>query len=648
MGKLFDTEKEKLIAVCIAGIDEYTQTGYIDTLTELVDKVGYKVIFFTTFSSTCMSDHFLDGEMNIFSLINYRLLDGLVIFAETIKDGAVVHTIVTSANAAGVPVISVDHPMDGCYNIVFDYKGAMERLVRHMAQEHSFRRIEYIGGIPGNPASQERLDVFHKVMEENGRTVAPSQIHYGYFWSGPTEKVMDEILSRPRQEMPDAVVCANDAMALVVCKKLRDAGLRVPEDVAVTGFDGIQEASYHSPKLTTAKMEAEVVSTKIFEIFTALFTCGQTEKTHLLPFTMIFSESSGCYSASDDTTKNTIVQALYTKIDENHFMTNRMVMMMAELSACSTVADVRGCLKAFIPNMVAWKSWLCIVDDYLKDCPKVEDIVNHTEQKNGYTRRMNCMLRRDGWEYEENIEFSKDEILPDLKKDLQLCGKILIVPLHVLEKTIGYFAVSYATGMIEFHQMQNFVNTLSSELAAVKVRLEQKTMVEKFKNQSIHDALTGILNRRGFFEKLKGSYGNSMESGRKFALISLDMDGLKYINDNFGHGEGDVAIRFTADALTRVCGVEFFCARTGGDEFMAAGVVGEEAAKTFEERLQKEFDGYNAATGHLYRVGFSMGMMYDNVAQGLPAAEFIRMADERMYIQKAEHRKRKEYQGRSQ
>ena len=180
------------------------------------------------------------------------------------------------------------------------------------------------------------------------------------------------------------------------------------------------------------------------------------------------------------------------------------------------------------------------------------------------------------------------------------------------------------------------------------MRLEQKTMVEKFKNQSIHDALTGILNRRGFFEKLKDSYGNSMESGRKFALISLDMDGLKYINDNFGHGEGDIAIRFTADALTRACGVEFFCARTGGDEFMAAGVVGEEAAKTFEERLQKEFDDYNAATGHLYRVGFSMGMMYENVAQGLPAAEFIRMADERMYVQKAEHRKRKEYQGRSQ
>ena len=643
MGKLFAGEKEKLIAVCISGIDEYTQNGYIDTLTKLVDPFGYKLLFFTTFSSTCMSDAFLDGERNIFSLINYKLLDGLVIFAGTIKDSAVGQKIVTSARAAGVFVISVDHPMEGCYNILFDYRTAMEKLVRHVVEEQNLCRIEYMGGIPDSPVSKERLEIFCAVMEENGRYVDPSQIHYGYFWSEPTKKAMDEILRRPRQEIPDAIICANDAMALVVCQKLRDAGLSVPEDVAVTGFDGIKEASYHAPKLTTAVMEAEVIGKQIFDIFAKLFEYGKAKTTYLLPFTMIFSESSGCYQTREDAARSAIVQELYTKIDENHYMTNRMVMMMAELSACNTVADVRDNLKAFIPNMLALKSWLCIIDGYLKDCPKVEDILNGPEG-GGYTKRVNCMLRRDGWQYEENIVFLREEILPDLKKDLLLFGKILIVPLHILEKTIGYFAVSYAPGKIEFHQMQNFVNTLSCELAAVKVRLEQRTMVEKFKNQSIHDALTGILNRRGFFERLRESYGQSMKSGGKFALISIDMDGLKYINDTFGHGEGDVAIRFTANALTKVCGREFFCARTGGDEFMAAGMVEEECANTFENRLQKEFDEYNIA--HPYRVGFSMGMIYAVVVHNLPATEFIRMADERMYIQKKEHRQREGYRGR--
>lgn len=643
MGKLFAGEKEKLIAVCISGIDEYTQNGYVDALTKLVDPFGYKLLFFTTFSSTCMSDAFLDGERDIFSLINYKLLDGLVIFAETIKDSAVGQKMVTAARAAGVFVISVDHPMEGCYNILFDYRAAMEKLVRHVVEDQNLRRIEYMGGIPGNPVSEERREIFCAVMEENGKSVEPSQIHYGYFSSEPTKKAMDEILRRPRREIPDAIICADDAMALVVCQKLRDAGLSVPQDVAVTGFGGIREASYHSPKLTTAVMEAEVIGKQIFDIFARLFEYGRAKTTYLLPFTMIFSESSGCAQDGEDAARSAIVQELYTKIDENHYMTNRMVMMMAELSACNTVADVRDSLKAFIPNMLALKSWMCIIDGYLKDCPKVEDILNGPEG-GGYTKRMNCMLRRDGWQYEENIVFLREEILPDLKKDLLLCGKILIVPLHILEKTIGYFAVSYAPGKIEFHQMQNFVNTLSCELAAVKVRLEQRTMVEKFKNQSIHDALTGILNRRGFFERLRESYGQSMESGGKFALISIDMDGLKYINDTFGHGEGDVAICFTANALTKVCGREFFCARTGGDEFMAAGMVEEECANTFENRLQKEFDEYNIA--HPYQVGFSMGMIYAVVVHNLPATEFIRMADERMYIQKKEHRQREGYRGR--
>lgn len=646
MGKLFAGEKEKLIAVCIAGIDEYTQAGYIDKLTEQVDQFGYKIIFFTTFSSTCMSDDFLDGEMNIFSLINYELLDGLVLFAETIKDTELLDAIVASAKSARVPVVTVDHPIDGCYNVIFDYKGAMEQLVRHVVEDHDFRRVEYIGGIPGNPASEERLDIFCTVMAENNKTVEPSQLHHGYFWSKPTETVMDEILARPKEEIPDAIVCANDAMALVACKKLRNAGLKVPEDVVLTGFDGILETSYHSPKLTTAMMDAGVVSKQIFEIFSNLFENREADETHLLPFTMIFSESSGCYSATEDTSRNTIVQELYAKISENHYMANRMVMMMAALLACNTVADVRRKLRTFIPNMVAWKSWLCIVDGYLKDCPELEEILNRPEKCDAYTEHMNCMLRRDGKAYEENIPFSRDEILPDLKRDLALCSKILIVPLHVLDKTVGYFAVSYAVGMIEFHQMQNFANTMSTELAAVKVRLEQKTMVETFKNQSIHDALTSILNRRGFFEKLHECYAESMESGKKLALVSIDMDGLKYINDTFGHNEGDVAICFTAAALTRVCGEAFFCARVGGDEFMAAGLVGEELAESFGRKLKEEFDLYNAACLHSYRVGFSMGMLYDTVKKDVPVTEFIRMADERMYAQKAEHRKQKGYIGR--
>lgn len=645
MGRLFAGEKEKLIAVCIAGIDEYTQNSYVDTLTKMADDFGYKIIFFTTFASICMSEDFLKGEMNVFTLIHYELLDGLVIFAETIKDPSVRQRIIMSAKEAGLPVVCVDHPVKGCYNIVFDYKKAMEKLVRHVVEERGFGRIEFIGGIPGNPASQEREEIFRMVMEENHRSVEPERIHYGYFWAMPTEKVMDEILTRPL-EMPDAIVCANDVMALVVCKKLRDAGFRVPDDIAVTGFDGIQETSYHTPKLTTATMDAETVGAKIFEIFTLVFGNKKAKEHNQLPFTMIFSESSGCYSAVRDTSRNAIVQDLYTKINENHFMTNRMVMMMAGLLSCNTVADVKRELRAFIPNMVAWKSWLCIVDGYLQDCPKIEEILERPEKEEGYTELMNCMLRRDGQKFEEDIPFKKEEILPDLKLDLQQCSKILIVPLHVLEETVGYFAVSYAVGMIEFHQMQNFVNTLSTELAALKVRLEQKTMVETFKSQSIHDTLTGILNRRGFFEKLRACYGEGAQDGKKLALVSIDMDGLKYINDTYGHGEGDVAIRFTADALMRTCGDAFFCARMGGDEFMAAGIVLEETAAGFEEKLQEEFDRYNAKNLRPYKVGFSMGMIFASVLEGGSVAEFVRMADERMYAQKAEHRKQKGYIGR--
>lgn len=64
-------------------------------------------------------------------------------------------------------------------------------------------------------------------------------------------------------EFPQAIICANDAMAITACSILRERGIKVPEDVIVTGFDGIELEQYNSPRLTTAAADNDVLGEKI-------------------------------------------------------------------------------------------------------------------------------------------------------------------------------------------------------------------------------------------------------------------------------------------------------------------------------------------------------------------------------------------------
>lgn len=643
MARLYQGDKEKLIAVCIAGIDEYSQMSYMDIICKDADRYNYKVLFFTSFSCTNMIDKTAVGEMSIFHLINYQMIDALVLFGETIKEDAMIHHILTAAKRAEVPVLTVDHAYEGCYNILYDYHSAMYRLVRHVVEEHDFQKIEFIGGIPGNPSSEERLDIFKKVMEENNRAVLPEQIHYGYYWAAPTELVMDEICARDSRDMPDAIICANDAMAIVACRRLNEMGYRVPEDIAVTGFDGIHEAMNHVPSLTTACLDAERAVELMFDIMKDLFRGNQISHEYTIDFKIIYGESCGCKKLLVQNSGNNLVQKLYNRIFENHYFSNQMESMIATVSDHQLLQEAIIDLHEHIRVLCASKSWICIVDDYVREINTMNNLLVKNNIKEGsYTSRMNCLVFQNGECFENNIFFCTSDILPNLKKHLNEISKILLAPLHSLDRTIGYIALSYDPGQNDFHQLQSFANAIGNILEILRFHEEQQKLIDSLKAQSTHDALTGILNRRGFFQQLDKIYYSSIKTGSKMAVISIDMDGLKQINDTRGHNVGDKALVFMAEALQKVCGKDYFCSRIGGDEFMVSGIVTKKRAEEFKTQLQELFDEYNLHSEDV-RIGFSMGMIYEQAVKELPLDEFIRQADFQMYENKEEHRKKNGY-----
>ena len=153
--------------------------------------------------------------------------------------------------------------------------------------------------------------------------------------------------------------------------------------------------------------------------------------------------------------------------------------------------------------------------------------------------------------------------------------------------------------------------------------------------QSHYDEMTGILNRRGFMSKLHRML--NLHQGAKGALFYLDLDGLKYINDTFGHDNGDEAIRQTTHILAACLPPDTILGRLGGDEFVAFTLIDDE---TEINSMGRSVDAGMATFNATHSYPFDLAISYGGVSMAVDENAFagvtdtLSLADERLYQMK--------------
>lgn len=156
------------------------------------------------------------------------------------------------------------------------------------------------------------------------------------------------------------------------------------------------------------------------------------------------------------------------------------------------------------------------------------------------------------------------------------------------------------------------------------------------------DELTRIHNRRGWFLAAEAELQRSARSGKQQLLLFVDLDGLKQVNDQLGHREGDRAIASAASVLTGACRPGDLVGRLGGDEFVVllGPGVGPEAAR---RRVRDALRAYNAGSAAAFELRMSIGTVVWDPAHPVTAEELVRAGDARMYEDKRQRPER--YQG---
>ena len=167
-----------------------------------------------------------------------------------------------------------------------------------------------------------------------------------------------------------------------------------------------------------------------------------------------------------------------------------------------------------------------------------------------------------------------------------------------------------------------------------QAEIELARETRKLREQSLTDPLTGLRNRRALELLGRQYWANAQRRGGVLAVIYLDLDDFKPINDNFGHQEGDRVLCFVADYLRETFRESDVIARVGGDEFVVlAWMAQEEDLEKIQQRLTAEHR-MTSPHGDVYKVGMSIGYAVHNPKSEGDLLSLIERADTAMYAQK--------------
>lgn len=195
------------------------------------------------------------------------------------------------ASQPDLPQVSIGLGVSGVPSVTADGSNGVSVIVRHLAQEHGLTRFALIGGPSGHPEAEERERAFRATLRELAIPFNERLAVKGTFLKDSgSEAALQLLRLAPRF---DALVCMNDRMALAAMEVLRQAGVAVPGDVAVVGFDGIEEGRYVTPPLTTVMQPLNELGSSAVDALLERMEGGRP-LGRVLTCTPVIRQSCGC------------------------------------------------------------------------------------------------------------------------------------------------------------------------------------------------------------------------------------------------------------------------------------------------------------------------------------------------------------------
>lgn len=633
----------KKIGVFISHIFGYYQQTVCQGIIDKSQEYGYTTEIYTSMDGENLGTYGI-GERSILRVPNYDELDGVIFASETYPSEElkeeILHTLKTRCTCPIIEIATMERHFP---SVAMENNHTAGELTEHLITVHGCKRICYLGRNSSSDIlySERREAHYRSVMEKYGLTIGSHDVyHCGY----SSDDAASALAFFEKKGTPDAVVCYNDTMALYFMRAALSSGYQIPEDIAITGCDDTVDGRNSIPSLTTVSFPCLETGTTAMELLLQMIQGKSIPDVTGIRAYPIYANSCGCKKRPEI---NPIFyeHTLTKRIEKLELSIFGSMSMSAAFQGVTHIDDCMDLLEKYTHEIEHCKEfYLCLYADWDSISSHILEITETEEDTplNSDTIFLKLAIK-DGKRLPE-CSFKKNTLLPEyLYKGSN--NAYVYTPLFFEEKEFGYIALAYEKNRLDYHfRLVHWLMNINQMLQSICEAKRTGLLVSRLENIYMKDALTGLYNMHGYNHNEEAIIQRAKAEGLPITCFLLDLDGLKLINDTFGHSEGDFAIQVLGHALENAIREGDICARFSGDEFyLLTCNYSEKEANTFLDSIQKYLDNYNRLSTKKYNISVSGGY-----ATAMPDANFtsdqiqelFTQADKNMYKVKREKQKK--------
>lgn len=596
--------------------------------------------------------------VSVTSLVRRNLIDGVIFTSGTQMHNVSLDFFIDYVNQFDIPAtVNVSSLLPGIHSVVADGTKSFADLVEYLINYQKSKKILFMGVNSTSAEVVERTKAFYEVVEKcniSKENVVQLKARFDY---PSAMELLNQYYKENKSFDFDTIIALNDDMAFACIDFCQNIGLSVPNDVVVSGFDDLPRSSFSHLPVTTINQNLRLQGYTAAQMVIDLIDGKDVPYENHIPANVVLRESTNRVFYSRTLVNNELfnieldlllqknkkysVYEWFVKRNQLYDATK----FYTDIEQNMSLAQLKKILNRELPRFDIKKIVIVMYETTVEKSMPFDyfDLPSKATVLTAYDKDSNYVLDI----YDESYSFNPQESLVPTELE-QYINKDMVC-ISLFKGTTQYGYMIFNKGKADMTVYDILAKSVSSLIASVFSYTVAQNEQQKWRERWIKtdlmastDELTGIKNRRYFFDIGTTTMTFAETVRQEGLVIFCDMDGLKKINDTYGHDVGDNAIKSEAQILVKNFRTNDVVARIAGDEFaiICHGITLVDFNR-IKKNIEKDCEKWTLENNAPFKLSISMGaQVYPSPDVGYDLEKLLSLADKTLYeVKKAKKAK---------